>query len=145
MILVEIVLAIAGLEYFLAVQRGGFRPATLLGLVAVAAFPVATYWKGEAAYPTILFLSFVVGVLWYLLGVGGKARPTANLGVTMLGIIWVGALGSFAALILKIPSQGVSILLVAVVAVVANDIGAFFIGRAMGRTPLSAASPNKTV
>jgi phosphatidate cytidylyltransferase len=117
----------------------------LLGLVAVAALPLAAYWRGEAAVPMILALTFVVGVLWYLLGVGGKARPTANLGVTLLGVVWVGVLGAFAALILKIPDQGVSILLVAVVATVAHDTGAFFIGRAMGRTPLSAISPNKTV
>jgi CDP-diglyceride synthetase len=145
MILVELVIVAAGAEYFGAAFRGGFRPATLLGLVAVAALPLAAYWRGEAAVPMILALTFVVGVLWYLLGVGGKARPTANLGVTLLGVVWVGVLGAFAALILKIPDQGVSILLVAVVATVAHDTGAFFIGRAMGRTPLSAISPNKTV
>ncbi len=103
MVLVEIIIVLAGAEYFGAVQRGGFRPATLLGLTAVAALPVATYWKGEAAPPMILFLALVVGVLWYLLGVGSRARPTANLGVTLLGIVWVGVLGSFAALLLKIP------------------------------------------
>jgi CDP-diglyceride synthetase len=145
MVLVELVIVAAGAEYFGAAFRGGFRPATLLGLVAVAALPLAAYWRGEAAVPMILALTFVVGVLWYLLGVGGKARPTANLGVTLLGVVWVGVLGAFAALILKIPDQGVSILLVAVVATVAHDTGAFFIGRAMGRTPLSAISPNKTV
>jgi phosphatidate cytidylyltransferase len=84
-------------------------------------------------------------VLWYLLGVGGNVRPTANLGVTMVGVVWVGVLGAFAALILDIPSQGVSILIVAIVAAVASDAGGFFIGRSMGRTPLSAISPNKTV
>jgi len=145
MVLVEIVVVLAGIEYYGAVQRGGFRPATLLGLTAVAALPLAAYWKGEAAFPMILFLTFVVGVLWYLLGVGGKVRPTANLGVTMVGVVWVGVLGAFAALILDVPSQGVSILLVAIIAAVAHDVGGFFIGRAMGRTPLSTISPNKTV
>lgn len=145
MVLVAVVIAIAGAEYFGAVYRGGFRPATLLGLVAVAALPLAAYWKGEAAFPVILSLTFITGVLWYILGVGGKVRPTANLGVTLLGVVWVGVLGAFAALILKIPDQGVSILLVAVVAAVAHDTGAFFIGRAMGRTPLTTVSPNKTV
>ena len=144
MVLVEVVLVLAAAEYYGAVQRGGFRPATLLGLTAVAALPLATYWRGEPAVPLIVFLAFVVGVLWYLLGVGGKVRPTANLGVTMVGIVWVGVLGAFAALILKIPGEGVSILAVAIVAAVANDVGGFFIGRAMGRTPLSTVSPNKT-
>jgi len=145
MVLVTVVVAVAGAEYFGAVQRGGFRPATLLGLVATAVLPVAAYWRGEAAVPLVLFLSVVVGVLWFILGVGGSARPTANLGVTLLGITWIGVFGSFAALILDIPAQGVSILLVTVVAAVAADAGAFFVGRAMGRTPLVATSPNKTV
>ena len=145
MVLVEIVVALAGFEFYGAVLRGGFRPATLLGLTAVAALPLAAYWKGEAAFPMILVLVFVAGVLWYLLGVGGNVRPTANLGVTMVGVVWVGVLGAFAALILDIPSQGVSILIVAIVAAVASDAGGFFIGRSMGRTPLSAISPNKTV
>jgi phosphatidate cytidylyltransferase len=145
MVIVTLVIAVAGAEYFGAVQRGGFRPATLLGLVAVAVLPVATYWRGEAAVPLVMFLSVAVGVLWFLLGVGGKARPTANLGVTLLGIVWVGVLGSFAALILKIPAEGVSILLITVVAAVAADVGGFFVGRSIGRTPLTAASPNKTI
>ena len=142
MVLVEIIVVLAGFEFYGAVLRGGFRPATLLGLTAVAALPLAAYWKGEAAFPLIIFLTFVVGVLWYLLGVGGKVRPTANLGVTMVGVVWVGVLGAFAALILDIPAQGVSILIVAIVAAVAHDAGAFFIGRSMGRTPLSTISPS---
>jgi phosphatidate cytidylyltransferase len=145
MVLVELVVVLAGFEFYGAVLRGGFRPATLLGLTAVAALPLAAYWKGEAAFPLIIFLTFAVGVLWYLLGVGGKVRPTANLGVTMVGVVWIGVLGAFAALILDIPAQGVSILIVAVVAAVAHDAGAFFVGRSMGRTPLSTISPSKTV
>ncbi|MCU0310011.1 MAG: phosphatidate cytidylyltransferase [Acidimicrobiales bacterium] len=145
MVLVTVVVALAGAEYFAALQRGGFRPATLLGLVAVAILPVAAYWRGEAAVPLVMFLSLVVGVLWFILGVGGKARPTANLGVTLLGIVWVGVLGSFAALILDIPVEGVSILLLTVVAAVAADVGGFFVGRSIGRTPLTPTSPNKTV
>jgi phosphatidate cytidylyltransferase len=36
-------------------------------------------------------------------------------------------------------------LTVAIVLTVAYDVGGLFVGRAMGRQPLSAASPNKTV
>jgi phosphatidate cytidylyltransferase len=145
LLLVEVIITAAGFEYYAAVQRGGFRPATLLGLVAVAAFPLVAYWKGEAAFPMILFLTFAFGVVWFILGVGGSGRPTANLGVTLTGVTWIGAFGAFAALILDIPVQGVSILLLAIVASVGHDVGAFFIGRAMGRSPLTATSPNKTV
>jgi len=143
--LITVVLAAAGFEFFGAIQRSGFRPATLLGVVAVAVLPLATYWKGESALPAVIFLTFVFGVIWFLSGAGGSARPTANLGITLLGVIWIGVFGSYAALIVGIPIQGVSILLLAVVAAVANDVGAFFFGRSLGRSPLSAVSPNKTV
>ena len=145
LLLIEVVLVAAGFEYFGAMQKSGFRPATLLGLAAIAALPLAAYWKGESAIPAIIFLTFLFGIVWYLSSASGRARPTANLGVTLIGVVWVGVFGSFAALIVDIPTQGVSILLVAVVAAVATDVGGFFFGRAMGRSPLSAISPNKTV
>ncbi len=145
MVLIEVVIAAAGIEFYGAVQRAGFRPATLLGVVGVFALPLACYWKGESAIPAIVFLVFVFGVIWYMLGVGGAGRPTANLGVTLLGLIWIGAFGSFAALLVDVPSQGVSLLLLAVVASVAHDVGGFFLGRAVGRSPLTAVSPNKTI
>jgi len=145
LLLIEVVLVAAGFEYFGAMQKSGFRPATLLGLAAIAALPLAAYWKGESAIPAIIVLTFLFGIVWYLSSASGRARPTANLGVTLIGVVWVGVFGSFAALIVNIPAQGVSILLVAVVAAVATDVGGFFFGRAMGRSPLSAISPNKTV
>ena len=145
MVLIEVVIAAAGVEFYGAVQRAGFRPATLLGIAGVFALPLAAYWKGESAIPAIVFLVFVFGIVWYLLGVGGAGRPTANLGVTLLGLVWVGVFGSFAALLVDVPSQGVSLLLLAIVAAVAHDVGGFFLGRAVGRTPLTAVSPNKTV
>lgn len=145
MLLIEVVLIAAGFEFFGAMQKSGFRPATLLGLAAVAALPIAAYWKGESAIPAILFLTFVFGIVWYLSSASGRARPTANLGVTLVGVVWIGVLGSYAALIVDIPQQGVSLLLVAVVAAVATDVGGFFFGRALGRSPLIATSPNKTV
>lgn len=145
LLLITVVLGIAGFEFFGALQRSGFRPATLLGLAAVVGLPLAAYWKGESAIPAIVFLLVLFGVVWFLTGNGTRGRPTANLGVTLLGVAWIGVLGSFGALIVHIPVQGVSILLLAVVAAVANDVGGFFFGRAMGRSPLTATSPNKTV
>lgn len=145
LLIAEIVIVAAGAEFLSALQRNGFRPVTLLGLVAIAVFPLATYWKGEAAFPLILTLTLLFGIVWYVAGLGGRSRPVANLGVTLLGVIWIGMFGAFAALIVKVPAEGVSILLLAVVGTVGSDVGAFFIGRAAGRTPLSALSPNKTV
>src|SRR5690606_27062462 len=49
-----------------------------------------------------------------------------------------------AALLLRAP-HGTGMLVAAVVGTVAYDVAGLFIGRSMGRAPLSVASPNKTV
>lgn len=145
MLLIEVVIGLAGFEFFNAMQRNGYRPATLLGFVAIVALPIAAYWRGESAIPAIVVLTFFFGAIWFISGASGRARPLPNLGVTLLGVIWIGVFGSFAALIVDVPSEGVSILFLAVIAAVAHDTGGFFIGRAIGRSPLTAVSPNKTV
>ena len=145
LLIAEIVVAAAGVEFLTALQRNGFRPATLVGVVAIAVFPLAAYWKGEAAFPLVLALTVVVGIIWFVAGLGGRARPVANLGVTLLSVLWIGMFGAFAALVVNVPSEGVSLLLLGIVGTVGHDVGAFFIGRAAGRTPMSALSPNKTV
>lgn len=150
MLLVVPIVVMAGIEYFNALRHSGENPPTLLGLVAIGALPWAAFARGEGAIPLVLFLLIAFGVLWYLLGVGG-GHPVQNLGSTVLAVVHVGVLGSFAALLLRIgpvggstEDQGVSFLLLAVVAAVTYDVGGFFLGRQFGHTPLSEVSPNKT-
>ena len=133
-------------ELFAALRSRGYQPATLLGVVATGSMVGAAYWRGEAAFPLVVSLVVVFSLLWYLTGVV-RARPTMNVAVTLLAFLYVGFLGSFAALILRLPGgRGTGLLLGAVVATVAHDVGSYFTGRWQGRTPLAAAiSPNKTV
>lgn len=143
-ILVAAVVGLSTAEFYNAVRPPGFQPAVLLGLVASVSLVLAAYWRGESAIPLVLFLSVAFGMLWYLTGVGTD-RPVMNLGVTFLGVMWIGFLGSFGALMLKVPDDGVGLMLSAVAVTAGHDIGALLIGRSAGRSPLSAASPNKTV
>ena len=143
-VLVTVVVALAAVEYFGAVQRAGARPAALLGLLAAVTFPLATYWRGEAAVPLMVGLTLVFGLLWYLVGAGGDSPIIEGVGITLLGVIWIGLLGSFATQFLRV-DDGRGILLAIILATVVYDIGAFFMGRSFGQRPLSAASPNKTV
>lgn len=154
-ILATVVVTIAALEYFTAVRSVGHNPATLLGIVAVAGLMVATSAAGLAAYPVVLGLTVICGLLWYLWVAPGEGA-VPNLGLTLLGVAWVGVLGSFATLFLGlgravedasadiVSNPGIGVLIAAVIASVSHDVGAYFIGRSFGRTPLSAASPNKT-
>jgi phosphatidate cytidylyltransferase len=144
-VLIALVLGLAVAELYAAARRAGYLPATLLGIVATVAMPLAVYWRGLDAMPLVLFLAVAFSMVWFLVGVGDES-PVLNIGVTLLGITYVGLLGSFAALMLaRWGDDGIGVLLGGVVATVAYDVGGLFIGRAAGRSPLSAASPNKTV
>ena len=142
LLLVAAVLGVAASEFFVSLRRVGYQPATLLGLTATVALPLAVYWRGDVAVGVILFLAMLFGVLWYLTGVSAE-RPVPNLGVTLLVVVYVGVLGSFAALLLDTP-DGIGLLLTAVLLAIGYDVGGYFIGRAIGRSPLSEISPNKT-
>ena len=143
MAIVIAIVALASVELFTALRRAGYRPATLLGITAAATLPLAAYWKGEAAYPVVLMLAIVFGLLWYLVGAGGDESPVLGVASTMLVVAYVVVLGSFAALILTLPS-GIGVLYGAILTTVGYDVGAFFVGRSLGTRPMSAASPNKT-
>lgn len=138
------VLTLCAVELFNAVRKAGYPAATLLGIVAVPCLALGAYWKGVGAYPVVLVLVVIFGLLWYLFDAGGDESPVLGLSVTLLGVGYIGVLGGFGALILGLPS-GVGIFLGAVLATVGYDIGAFFVGRSFGSRPLSAASPNKSV
>jgi len=148
-VLAAAAVVLAAAELYSALRTAGYQPATLLGLVATASLVGAAYWRGEQAFPLVLALFVVFGLLWYLAGVV-RSRPAANLGATLLAFGYVGFLGSFAALLLKFHGpggerNGVAFLLGAIIATVAFDVAAFFGGRRLGRTPLAPTiSPHKT-
>jgi phosphatidate cytidylyltransferase len=142
------VVLFCALELYNVFQRAGYRPATLLGATATVSLMFGAYWKQEIALPLVLVMSVVVSMLWYMIGVV-RARPTVNVAVTMLGLVWVGTFGSYAALLLKDhghhPNNGVGLLWGAVLTTVAYDVVGFVVGSRIGRTPLAPEiSPNKT-
>jgi len=158
LIVATAILALATAEFYNAMRTVGYNPASLLGIVTTIGLTVGVYWKSTAAYPVVLFLAVVFALLWYLVGVG-SGRPVPNLGITLLGIGYIGVLGSFAGLLLssdsivanevtgigEFQSHGTGLLFAAILATVTYDIAAYVVGRSMGRTPLSAHSPNKTL
>lgn len=154
-LLATALVTLAAWEYFSAVRRAGHNPATLLGMASVIGVMIAAYTSGLAAYPVVLGLAAITGLLWFLWVAPGEGA-VPNLGMTMLGVLWIGVLGSFATLFIGLgetltdldasldSNPGIGVLVAAVIAAVSHDVGAYFVGRQFGRTPLSAASPNKT-
>ncbi|MGI8806754.1 MAG: phosphatidate cytidylyltransferase [Acidimicrobiales bacterium] len=145
MIIVLAAVTMAAAELFQALRARGYQPATLLGLVGCASMVAGAYWRGEQAFPLVLTLMVIFSFLWYLAGVV-HAKPTMNIAVTLMAFVYVGFLGSFAALFLRVPNEeGVGLLLGAVIVTAAHDIGAYLVGKYWGKTPLAPElSPNKT-
>jgi CDP-diglyceride synthetase len=148
LVLAAVVVSLGAAECFGALQRAGYRPATLLGLVAVPAAIVCAYLKGPSALLTVSAVFVVATIAWYVVGIT-RDDPVANIGVTITVFAWVGLLGSSAGLVLS-PStfphgHGVAILLGAVMLTVANDIGGFALGRRLGRHKMAPrVSPGKS-
>ena len=144
MILVVPILGYATYEFLESAAKAGFEPLTYVGVAATVGMGITAYNYGEGAMPLVLVLTAAVSFLWYLIGAGDQ-QPAGNIGVSLLGVVWIGLFGSFAALLLSVPTYGVAFLLAAVVPTVAYDVGGLFVGRSAGSRALSPASPNKTI
>jgi CDP-diglyceride synthetase len=146
---VTAVVTLAAVEALAALRRGGYHPATLLGLVAVVSVMVGTYNKGPQAVPLVAVLLVAFVALWHVAGVERGADPLRSSASTLFVFCWIGVFGSYGALLLDpslFPSRhGIAFLLGAVIAGVACDVGALAVGATMGSHPLApSVSPNKT-
>jgi len=148
LVLVTVLVTIAAAEAYAAIRRGGYHPATLLGLVATVGLMIATYNKGQAALPLVAVLLFAFTMLWYIAGVE-RVDAVRGTAATLLVFGWVSVFGSFAALLLA-PSlfpdrHGIAFLLGAVITGAACDIGALLVGSRFGSHPMApTVSPGKT-
>ncbi len=147
-VLSAIVVTFAAGECFGVLRGAGYHPASLLGLVGTVSLMVGAYAKGVAALPLILVLITVFTLIWYLFGIE-RGSPVAGTAATLLTVGWVSLLGAYAGLLLSPSSfpdrHGIAFLLGAIIATVANDVGALVIGGWLGSRPLAPKiSPNKT-
>jgi phosphatidate cytidylyltransferase len=152
MAFVTLALGLASVEYFARVTDKGYRPVIAIGVAACVAAPLAAYWVGDQAIPMVLAFAFIAGAISFIAADSVEAGPMPNMAITMLGIVWIGVLGSYAALILAWSNfgagtpWGTDTLVLIAIGVVANDVGAYFVGTAFGRTPLRPwISPNKSL
>ena len=159
LVIVVVVLGLAAVEYFDRVREKGYQPAFVPGIMACVAAPVVMYHYGVKDLPLVIVLAFAACALSFVLSDGLESSPMPNMAITTLGVAWIGVMGSFGAAIVALSntptlvasgitsrSIGTDTLCLLAIAVVANDVGALFVGSAVGRTPLRAwISPNKSV
>jgi phosphatidate cytidylyltransferase len=112
---------------------------------AGAGLTVGLYFRPDLALLWFL-AALVLGSSTVLLAPGEIAGAGARLGLVVLGLLYVGALTAPLGLLHRLLPDGPFWVLTAIGATFANDTGAYFAGRALGRHKLyPAISPGKTV
>jgi phosphatidate cytidylyltransferase len=150
--IIVLVLGFAAVEFFDRVTDKGYRPVSIVGIAACVGAPLAVYWVGERGLPLVITFAFIAAAIAFVGADSVQSGPLPNMAITGFGVLWIGLLGSYAALIVSVSNGppanniGTDTLFLLAIGVVANDIGAYFVGSAAGRTPLRPwISPNKTV
>ena len=169
--LLAVVSAIGAWEFFRIARGSGARPLDDVGIALAGLVPLAVHahYLGLLAFRpaliALLVLALLASTIW-LRGVDG--RPLGTAAATMLGVVYTAGMLSFGYAIryhdvvrgydlvaarriglgpfgLQIAPGG-ALLIFPLVITWASDIGAFFVGRAIGgRKLIPSVSPGKTV
>jgi phosphatidate cytidylyltransferase len=133
-------------ELYTTMQRRGLRPASALGLVVGGLMAAGAYFRGEPALLTFVGLGLIASFLWVMAS-PPKAREgaVANVGVTMLGMLYAPFLACYYVLILMNVESGRSVMLAVLGLTFLYDAGAYFFGSFWGSRALAPTiSPKKS-
>ncbi len=144
-ILAGIVVLFAQGEFYLAMQKRHYQPATALGLVSGALVLGAGYYRGENAMLAIMALSLFATFLWYMtVPAQHRRNVVANIAITILGVAYIPLLAAYALAVLKLPDgEGLTMSIIGLTFV--YDTAAFGVGYFWGSRPLAPnISPKKS-
>jgi phosphatidate cytidylyltransferase len=140
-----IVVLFAQGEFYLALQKRHYQPATALGLVSGALVLGAGYYRGENAMLAIMALSLFATFLWYMtVPPQHRHNVVANIAITTLGVLYIPLLAAYALAVLKLPDgEGLTLSIIGLTFV--YDTAAFGVGYFWGSRPLAPnISPKKS-
>ena len=132
-------------EFYLAMQKRHYQPATALGLVSGALVLGAGYYRGENAMLAIMALSLFATFLWYMtVPPQHRRNVVANIAITTLGVVYIPLLAAYALAVLKLPDgEGLTLSIIGLTFV--YDTAAFGVGYFWGSRPLAPnISPKKS-
>jgi phosphatidate cytidylyltransferase len=121
------------------------RPIPRAAYVAVAALILAAHFG--TAFNVLLIVAASFPVLFFF-GADRHHRDgiTVSMGVTLLGIVWIGIPLVHAVLLRDLPHHGAALLIDVLVGTFAADTGAYATGRMFGSHRIAPSlSPNKTL
>ncbi len=73
-LLVAVILLLCAGEYFQAMRQAGYEPVALVGLAAVAAAPLAVYWRPQVGLYVVVVLALLACLTTFVVGAGGQGR-----------------------------------------------------------------------
>jgi phosphatidate cytidylyltransferase len=141
-------------EFYRIAAAGGVEPLDPLGIPLAGAIPLAVYAAGIGLYrpslalPAVVMLVILAVVIWAR---GPQRRPLGAASMTVMGVLYTGGLLSFGYALREHPyavgnRAGTALVAFPLVLTWASDIGAFFVGRAVGGPKLiPSVSPGKTI
>ncbi len=141
-------------EFYRIAAAGGVEPLDPVGIPLAGAVPLAVYAAAIGLYrpsldvPAGVMLVILAAVIWTR---GTQRRPLSAASATVMGILYTGGLLSFGYALREHPyavgdRAGTALVAFPLVLTWASDIGAFFVGRAVGGAKLiPSVSPGKTI
>jgi len=136
-------------EFYFALQKRHYQPATALALVSGALVLGAAYYRGEGAMLAVVGLTIVATFLWYMtVPPQHRRNVVTNIALTVLGVIYIPLLAGYALVVLELPlefSDRRGLVLSIIGLAVAYDVAAFVVGTWWGSRPLAPnVSPKKS-
>jgi phosphatidate cytidylyltransferase len=144
-IFASVIVLFAQGEFYFALQKRHYQPATALGLVAGALVLAGGYYRGEPAILAMVALGAFASFLWYMtVPVQHRRNVVSNIALTVLGIVYIPALAAYALAVLRF-ADGRALALAIIGLTIAYDIAAFGVGYFWGSRPLAPnVSPKKS-
>jgi phosphatidate cytidylyltransferase len=129
-------------EYFL--MCAPLRPVEMAAYIALVGLIAAAYFG--SAFNILLIATASFPLLFFL---GAPRRPregiVVSMGVTVLGVAWIGLPLVHAVLLRDLPDHGAALLIDVLIGTFATDTGAYATGRMFGQHRIAPdLSPNKT-
>lgn len=144
-LVIVLIFGIASWEFCQLFKIGGYQPADFLLVSGVVAFGSLRAQFGTQWDMVLLTGLLLVGMGYHLIAYEkGRDMAVIDFTITIAGVTYIGVLGSYFLLIRGLP-MGEWWLMVTLTGVWLADMGAYFIGSWLGRTPLAPRlSPKKT-
>ncbi len=144
-LLVTFLLVMAAWEYGRLFRSGGYAPLEPLIIGGVGALALSRSFTGFEFNDLLLAILFILSMTWHTLAYQrGAQRSASDFAIDLGGVVYLGFIGAYL-ISLRSLEDGQWWMMLVILAVIAADSCAFFVGRAFGRHKMAPrVSPGKS-